>query len=312
MLLEKEPLVSIVVPAFNAESTINRCLDSLLGQTYKNIEVLVVNDGSKDKTLEIVRNYSDKRLKVFTQENRGISATRNCALEMVNGEYVAFCDSDDFYEHDYLEKMMFLFDKNVCMVACDFTRKAKPEKVKTKITQFSRLEAMSEIFCDKYLYGYIHTKIFRKEYLKDVSFDADVPLAEDLCFLWQYLKSCPENNMILHTNEKLYHYMPTKGSLSSLKLGKKFNEKRLVVLNRTDKMIEECKIFTGGGTLTEIIKSWQFLILVQFLFETKFGKENKILHKHLKIKAKGLYKYYQKHKKRNSFFRRQGWIYKLL
>ena len=74
MLLEKEPLVSIVVPAFNAESTINRCLDSLLGQTYKNIEVLVVNDGSKDKTLEIVRNYSDKRLKVFTQENRGISA----------------------------------------------------------------------------------------------------------------------------------------------------------------------------------------------------------------------------------------------
>ena len=92
---------------------------------------------------------------------------------MVNGEYVAFCDSDDFYEHDYLEKMMFLFDKNVCMVACDFTRKAKPEKVKTKITQFSRLEAMSEIFCDKYLYGYIHTKIFRKEYLKDVSFDAD-------------------------------------------------------------------------------------------------------------------------------------------
>ena len=74
-----------------------------------------------------------------------------------------------------------------------------------------------------------------------------IPLAEDLCFLWQYLKSCPENNMILHTNEKLYHYMPTKGSLSSLKLGKKFNEKRLVVLNRTDKMIEECKIFTGGG-----------------------------------------------------------------
>ncbi len=311
MLLEKEPLVSIVVPAFNAESTINRCLDSLLGQTYKNIEVLVVNDGSKDKTLEIVRNYSDKRLKVFTQENGGISATRNRALESANGEYVAFCDSDDFYEKDYLEKMMFLFDKNVCMVACDFTRKAKPEKVKTKITQFSRLEALQETFCDKYLYGYVWRKIFRKEYLKNLSFEG-IPLIEDLCFTWEYLKNCPDDQIILHTNEKLYHYMPAKNSLSSLKLGKKFNERRLVVLNRTDKMIEECKIFTGGGTLTEIIKSWQFLILVQFLFETKFGKENKILHKHLKIKAKGLYKYYQKHKKRNSFFRRQGWIYKLL
>lgn len=311
MLLEKQPLVSIIVPAFNAESTIERCVDSLLGQTYKNIEVIVVNDGSKDKTLDIVRKYSDKRLKILTQENQGLSATRNRALESANGEFVAFCDSDDFYEKDYLEKMMFLFNKNVCMVVCSYTRKAKQEKVKTKITRFSKFEGLQEVFCDKYLYGFVWVKIFRKEYLKNLYFER-IPLIEDLCFTFEYLKNCPDDQIILHTNEKLYHYMPTKGSLSSLKCGKEFNERRMIILDRTDKMIDESKNFVGGGILIEIIKSWQFLILVQFLLETKFDKDNKIFHRNLKIKAKELYKYYKKHKKRNSWFRRQGWIYKLL
>ena len=99
-------LVSIVMPAFNAEKTIVRAIDSVLKQTYPNIELLIINDGSTDNTSEIVSKYRDSRVALINQGNKGLSGARNTGLENIKGEYVTFLDSDDWCEADFVEKLI--------------------------------------------------------------------------------------------------------------------------------------------------------------------------------------------------------------
>ena len=126
--------VSIIVPAYNAQDTIEKCLESLLGQTYKNIEVVVINDGSVDNTLKIIDKFNDIRLKVTSTENRGISAARNLGIKNSTGEFICFCDADDFYEKNYVEKLLSMFDEDVVMTACDYVRKTKVRQPKEKFS----------------------------------------------------------------------------------------------------------------------------------------------------------------------------------
>lgn len=100
------PLVSIVMPAFNVEKTIVRAIDSVLKQTYSNIELLIINDGSTDNTREIVSKYRDSRVALINQKNEGLSGARNTGLENIKGEYVTFLDSDDWCEADFVERLI--------------------------------------------------------------------------------------------------------------------------------------------------------------------------------------------------------------
>ncbi len=97
--------ISVIVPAYNVESYLADCLDSILNQTYPNIEVIVIDDGSPDRSGEIAENYKqkDRRIKVIHQENGGLSVARNSGLDNATGEFVCFIDSDDWIEPDYLE-----------------------------------------------------------------------------------------------------------------------------------------------------------------------------------------------------------------
>lgn len=100
------PLVSVIMPAYNADKTIGRAIESVLNQTYSNIDLIIVNDGSTDKTSEVVRQYYDTRIVLINQPNKGLSGARNSGLEKVKGDYVAFIDSDDWYENDYVERLV--------------------------------------------------------------------------------------------------------------------------------------------------------------------------------------------------------------
>lgn len=99
------PLISVVMPAYNAEKTIARAIESVLGQTYNNIELLVINDGSIDNTLAICKSYSDERMTIISQENRGLAQTRNVGIEKAKGSLLVFIDSDDWYEKTFVEKL---------------------------------------------------------------------------------------------------------------------------------------------------------------------------------------------------------------
>lgn len=102
-------LFSVIIPVYNAENYLRRCLDSLEQQSFKDFEMIVVNDGSNDNSLSIIQKYAskDSRIKVISQKNQGLSVTRNNALQIAQGKYIAFIDADDWIEPDFLEKMFF-------------------------------------------------------------------------------------------------------------------------------------------------------------------------------------------------------------
>jgi glycosyltransferase involved in cell wall biosynthesis len=104
-------LFSVIVPLFNKERSIAVTLNSVLNQTINDFEVIVVNDGSTDNSLQIARSFKDERIRVFTQENKGVSAARNVALDLAQNEYVSFLDADDYWEPNYLEEISKLIKK---------------------------------------------------------------------------------------------------------------------------------------------------------------------------------------------------------
>ncbi|MDO5728176.1 MAG: glycosyltransferase [Actinomycetaceae bacterium] len=115
-----QPLVSVVVPVYNVEDYVSTCVDSLLSQTYPNLEILLVDDGSTDKSGSIIDTFSDPRLRVFHQENGGLSSARNFGLEHANGEFLCFVDSDDVVREDFVESMLNVALVNDCdLVICD-------------------------------------------------------------------------------------------------------------------------------------------------------------------------------------------------
>ncbi len=113
--------ISIIVPIYNAEKYLNKCIDSLINQTKKELEFILVNDGSTDKTEEIIKSYKDKRIKYFKNKNQGIGKTRNFGLEKATGKYIMFLDSDDYFRKDACELLYKNAEKNQAdLVICDF------------------------------------------------------------------------------------------------------------------------------------------------------------------------------------------------
>jgi len=118
-------MISVIVPVYNVEKYLEECLDSIQNQTYSDIEVILVNDGSTDKSKEICGKYckQDNRFQLLNQENQGLSAARNKGVEISTGEYIVFVDSDDIIKTNYLEKLMQYMAEDVDIVECIFTVK---------------------------------------------------------------------------------------------------------------------------------------------------------------------------------------------
>ncbi len=126
----KDRKVSIIVPVYNSEKFLDKCLNSLMAQTLKEIEIICVNDGSTDNSLKILQNYAqkDERVKIISQENKGLSAARNTALKTAIGKYIGFLDSDDFFASDFLEKLYFSAEKENADVAVSNIIRINKEK----------------------------------------------------------------------------------------------------------------------------------------------------------------------------------------
>ena len=95
--------VTIIIPVYNAEKTIEKCISSVLNQTYKNLEILVIDDGSKDNSFEVIKSIDDPRIKAIKKKNEGVAVTRNKGIKMALGKYIMFIDNDDFIDEDYVE-----------------------------------------------------------------------------------------------------------------------------------------------------------------------------------------------------------------
>lgn len=214
-------MISIVVPVYKSEKTLGGCLESLMAQTYENIEVICVVDGSPDRCGEICDGYAkkDPRIRVIKRENGGVSSARNRGIEEANGEYLLFVDSDDRVEPDYCEKLL-----NACgetgadLVICGFHHwyVGRDVEKSPSVTGVYGTETYAEQFLKLYQEGFLNmpwNKLFRKE-LAD-HFDTSLNLGEDLLFNMDYLEKCEKVSVI---SDALYHYIQEeKGNTLSSK-----------------------------------------------------------------------------------------------
>ena len=121
--MNEQPLISIIVPVYNTEMYLDKCVTSLINQTYRNIEIILVDDGSTDNSGKMCDSYAqkDNRIKVIHQTNAEVGAARNVGLKNVSGQYIGFVDSDDYVEHDMYEVLLkTLLQNNVSIVSCSY------------------------------------------------------------------------------------------------------------------------------------------------------------------------------------------------
>lgn len=216
-----QPLVSIIVPVYNGEKTIERCLRSIQNQSYSNIEVLVVNDGSSDHTEKIIRKYvqRDSRFRYIEKENTGVSDSRNVAMAQAKGDYFQFVDGDDWLVKQATEEFVNTALTYGCdMVISDFYRVCG-RRIYTKghidagpvITRMKYAEYMMEAPANFY-YGVLWNKFFRADIIRTFALACSTQLdwCEDFQFNLEYLQYVGKVGVI---RKPLYYYVKTKGSL---------------------------------------------------------------------------------------------------
>lgn len=201
-------MVSIIVPIYNVEKYLEECLDSLLRQTYKDIEIILVDDGSQDYSPEICDKYAQKdaRIRVIHKQNAGVSAARNTGIDHAEGEYIMFCDSDDVAHPQWVEYHVRAINENPDSFIVSDLVKFLDNRSNYQLLKFDTYKCtFYEIFI-KYLSGFPFNKIFSREIIKanHLYFDEAVPLAEDVIFNANYYRYCLGGCVFL--NASLYFY----------------------------------------------------------------------------------------------------------
>lgn len=222
-------LISIIVPIYNAEKYIERCVNSILSQSYKELEIILVNDGSTDKTKEICDKLADKdkRISVIHKRNEGVSKARNTGLDIVTGEYVLFADSDDWLEESMCEKMMNCALKNNSdIVVCEYNNyyENTRELEDVKLKDYDNISFSSVITNDNSKYGgFPWNKLIKREVIKH-QFNENIHYYENLLF---FLQNSKEDLKYSVVHESLYNYCINDNSAVH---SKKYSIKKLSAL----------------------------------------------------------------------------------
>ncbi len=237
--------VSVIVPVYKTEKYIVRCVESLLGQTYKELEILLVDDGSPDNAGKICDEYAseDSRIRVIHQKNAGQSAARNNALKIASGDYYCFVDSDDYIAPDMVEKLYSLAEGNTADISMvdylTFTgEKAEftDNKGKTETTSMDNIQMIRNIHMVKdELYVVMWGKLFKRELFNGIEF-AEGRICEDLDVLYRLYDKAQKS---VFSSEKLYYYFRGNVSSSTFGLNQKFYDDVFWVLEREIRYIDE-------------------------------------------------------------------------
>ena len=238
MEIEKEK-ISVIIPVYNVEKYLKRCLDSVINQTYKNLEIILVDDGSTDSSGRICDEYAkkDKRIIIIHKENGGLSDARNKGLDICTGDYISFIDSDDWIEINYFE---ILLEKILCnyndISCCDYLRTDKyitytnfNEKIKIK--ECYGIDIL-KIFLEKELVS-AWAKLFKKEIFEDLRFPIG-KINEDIATIFIAFSKA---NRIVNINRKLYFYYKNTSSITK----SKFTAKNLDLLTAWEEVVKLSK-----------------------------------------------------------------------
>ena len=223
--------VSVVVPIYNVEQYVGKCVDSILGQTYKDYELILVDDGSLDGSGKIADEYvlSDERITVYHKANGGLSDARNYGLDRARGEYICFIDSDDWIEDNYLYELVRLMDEyQADVVICDYKSNSgegvisQPDK--EEITQESGIEAIDNIWGSRYSeYVVAWNKMYRRTVFNDIRYTVGMIHEDEAICADIYCHA----SKVVRTNKILYNYR-VNNSTSIMTTG--YSLKRLDIL----------------------------------------------------------------------------------
>ena len=276
-------LITIIVPIYNVGKYLDKCIESILNQTYKNIEIILVNDGSIDNSREIIEKYkkSDKRIKAIHKENEGVSSARNTGLDIATGKYICFADGDDYLMPDYIEYLYSMIKKNKTEIAL----------TKLMFSNFDNnqsLEDIQELYTgektaiDIMLYNIpigVYCKMFSKEFLdnNNIRFFTDIYIGEGFNF---NVKAFQRAKNVSIGYRKIYYYRRDNETSATTKFSK---EKWINGLKAIDVMKENFFISN-----TRTINAWNFakwrtnVDIYSLLVTSKTYKENKELYKSVK------------------------------
>lgn len=210
-------MVDIIIPVYNVSLYLQKCLDSVLRQTYKDIHIIIVDDGSTDGSSSICDEYSQyDNVTIIHQKNGGLSAARNAGLEKSNGDFVMFIDSDDWIESNTVEILLKVLEQNDGDIACsrfffEYENKTictSPQKGEIKI--FNQVEALKEVLAKRSIGYAAWGKIYKRSLFDDINFPVG-KIHEDIPVTPKLFLKC---NRIVTTDMALFHYRQQEGSLS--------------------------------------------------------------------------------------------------
>lgn len=206
--------VSILIPAYNVEKFLPACLDSVLGQTYQDLQVVIVDDGSKDNTLDICKSYAerDRRVEFYTQENQGVAAARNHLLEKVKGDYVLFVDADDWIEQDMVEFLLTqIKGTDADIITCGNVINDDIISDEYSLKELSQGKAIEQFLYHKEFRGSLWNKLIKTTSLSNCRFQSGISFGEDALFCWHVLQTVGN---VICTDRQLYHYRMNDESIS--------------------------------------------------------------------------------------------------
>lgn len=212
-----EKIVSVIVPVFNAHKYLERCIRSILNQSYRNLDIILIDDGSRDNSLEICKGLEkeDKRIRVFHKDNGGVSSARNLGIEKSQGEYIVFIDSDDRVETNFIEHLLIKGQKNsivICnFVYCDENEKISASHEMLEDGKLNNLSAfLTSVVVERKIFGSVCRTLFPSKIIKDNNIKfVNCILAEDQLFLLTVLSYC---SFIITLKEAMYVYFDNSSS----------------------------------------------------------------------------------------------------
>lgn len=250
-----EPLVSVIIPAYNVEKYLGACIESVILQSYKNLEIIIVDDGSPDTSGKIADSYAlkDARIKVIHKENNGVAAARNTGFDLSKGEFVTYIDSDDWVSKDYISHLLFLQQiKNADMsMTTEFYTRKNDVQIKEKINTISAEDAATLLLSPKMTVGTCN-KLYRRSWLVDNKIRQNENLfsGEGLNYI---VTAAQYANFVTISNKKIYYYRRNVSESATTKFNIKMytnnelslnllTKNRVINSRKLDQMIELFRI----------------------------------------------------------------------
>lgn len=257
-------MVSILVPVYNAEPYLRQCVDSLTGQTYNDLQIVLINDGSTDGSLALMQELAqqDKRIEIYSQPNCGVAATRNHLLDKVRGDFVLFVDSDDWIELDTIETLMREQQKDdydIVMYQVGLS------------STFNKEKAIGHFIEHGFFRGMLWNKLFKTRLLEELRLDETISFGEDSLLVWSVLQRIDK---MITLKRRLYHYGENDSSLSR----QTFNGKKLSSYKVWDSIT--CGVDENWPQFSEIAHARFACEMTQILFAAAIGryKEDEQIH----------------------------------